>query len=128
MLRPGGRLVVADGFATRTPSSDEDATVLRKWLHNWAVPGLETVDNLSRFSREAGFVGVEYDDIMDRVWPSSRRLFLHSLYGLPIGRLAQVIGLRGAVQTANIVGARYQYLACRRGLARYGIFVARKPG
>lgn len=126
VLARNGRLVLADGFATRSDYTEAERAILNRWLHNWAVPALETRHNFERYLRGAGFDPLTFTDITRHVWPSSRRLFLHSLYGLPLGKLAQLVGLRGPRQTGNIIGARYQHVATWLNLAVYGVLSAER--
>jgi len=128
LLRPGGRLIVADGFASRTSYSGSDAATMQSWLTNWAMGSLETVDGFGRHLRRAGFSNTSFVDSTVNVLPSARRLYLLSLVALPIGRLAQHLGLRTAWQTRNILGCRHQYRAFQRALVRYTMVYAEKVG
>jgi cyclopropane fatty-acyl-phospholipid synthase-like methyltransferase len=127
VLRPGGRLVVADGFATRASYPPAEAALMRRCLGNWAVPGLETAEAFCAQAREAGLADVSATDVTRTILPSTRRLFLHSLYGFPLGKLAELVGLRDPVQTRNIVAARYPHRLCKRNLIRYVMVSGRKP-
>jgi cyclopropane fatty-acyl-phospholipid synthase-like methyltransferase len=126
LIRPGGRLVIADGFAVRSQYAPADDRVMRRWMDGWAVPTLATLRECEQALGGAGFRDVAFLDCSANVEPSSRRLYWHSLYGLPLGRLAQHLGLRNRTQTGNIVGARAQRAVLRRGLLRYGVFTASK--
>jgi tocopherol O-methyltransferase len=127
VLRPGGRLVVADGFATKERYTPAEDRLMRRCLGRWAVPSVETAEKLCRDAHRAGFIDVACTDVTQTILPSTRRLFLHSLYGLPLGMLAEKFRLRDPVQTDNIVAARYPHLLCRRKLIRYAIVSATKP-
>jgi cyclopropane fatty-acyl-phospholipid synthase-like methyltransferase len=127
LLRPGGRLVLADGLATRERYEGRDQRVMEAWLKSWAVRALATPEAFDGYLRAAGFRSVNYRDVTRNVMPSSRLLYLHSLYALGIGKLAERLRLRNAVQTGNIVGCRWQYPAFKNGLACYGLFYAEKP-
>ncbi len=126
LLRPGGRLVLADGFATRDDFGVAEQRIMDSWLRSWAVPSLATVASFRRHLDDCGFRRVRYRDVTRNIMPSSRILYLHSLYALRIGRLAERMRLRNSVQTMNIVGCRWQYPAFRKGLACYGMFSAEK--
>jgi cyclopropane fatty-acyl-phospholipid synthase-like methyltransferase len=126
LLRPGGRLVVADGFATKAFYPPDEAALMRRCLGNWAVPGLETAEAFCDHAREAGLSDVTCIDVTSTILRSTRRLFLHSIYGLPLGKLAEVLGLRDRIQTRNIVAARYPHRLCKRNLIRYVMVSATK--
>jgi cyclopropane fatty-acyl-phospholipid synthase-like methyltransferase len=127
VLEPGGRLVVADGFAARATYAPAADALMRTWLGSWAVKALETVPDFAAHLGAAGFVNVSVTDVTTHVVPSARRLYLHSLYGLPLGRLAERLGFRSRVQTANIVGSRAIRTVVEDGLMRYALFSAEKP-
>jgi len=127
LLRSGGRLVVADGFTIPSSLSEPDASFLRTWLSGWAVPGLENRSVFERQLGEHGFVGTNFTDLTGRIKRSAVRLFLMSLWAFPLGRVAQLLGLRTGVQTANIRAGIYQYLAWQKRIALYGLVSARKP-
>src|SRR5882757_4234649 len=55
ILRPGGRLIVADGFAIKDELSPDEAALMRSWLDGWAVPSIDTVQQFRSSMRAAGF-------------------------------------------------------------------------
>lgn len=126
LLRPGGRLVVADGFTVEDTPSPREAQWMRAWLAGWAVPGLESRAGFERDLAACGFAGIRFADLTRNIARSARRLLLMSFPSLPISRLAERLGLRTEIQTGNTRAALYQYLAWRRRLALYGLFSARK--
>ena len=127
VLRPAGRLVVADGFAVDRPRGPGNDAVMRRWMDGWALTSLASVDEFGRALACTGFRDVAFHDCTANIVPSSWRLYWHSLYGLPFGRLAEVLRLRNPTQTGNVVGARAQRAVLSRGLARYGVFTAIRP-
>jgi tocopherol O-methyltransferase len=122
LLRPGGRLVVADAFAAHP-----QATLLQDWLDCWAVDRLDTVDGFLEKLTTTGFTHPTWTDVTVNVQPSSRRLYFWSLATLPLGRIAERLRLRSHVQTRNILGCRLQYPAFRDGLVRYALVTATAP-
>lgn len=127
LLRPGGRLVISDGFAAREAYDEPDRTIMKRWLRAWALDHLATLDQMHRAFDEAGFVRVRFADIMQNVVPSAWIMFLRSAAALPVGRVMQAFGLRTETQQRNIVGGIYQHFVWSRGLARYCLFCAHKP-
>lgn len=122
VLRPGGRVVIADGFQRREHPD------MRRWLDGFAVPNLATVAQLAGWLGEAGFVDVFYRDITVNVLPSSRRLYRIASLLYPVARLLELARKRSKVQTGNVVAAIYQHRTLTRGLWEYGIFTARRAG
>jgi cyclopropane fatty-acyl-phospholipid synthase-like methyltransferase len=126
LLKPGGRLVVADGFLTRDDLSADERRLVERWQRGWAIPGTPSVACFARQLREAGFGAVRFRDVTRHIVPSSRRIYLASLLFYPLGLVLYWLGLRTALQTRGIASGYYQHRARRRGLGVYGIFLAEK--
>lgn len=127
VLKPGGRLVLHDGFQHRQPSTDEELSLVRSWLHSWAVPHLAVGDEFVEWARQAGFVDVKLEDHSPYVRQSIRRLHLMTRALLPPAVILHALGLRSDVQHGNVIGARDCWRALDSGLWFYGVFMARKP-
>ena len=127
LLKPGGRLVVADGFfSSTTQQSEKQQNEMKIWLRGWGCDSLESVDAFHGFLAASGFKNVTYHDITKNVIPSSKQLFYISLPTLVLSKLGEYVGLRTEAQTQNIRAAYYQYTTLKRGLWEYGIFLAKK--
>ena len=57
LLKPGGRLVVADGFVSEY-EYNEDSTI-RRWLDGWQVNYLESPQRFEQFMPGTGFRSVQ---------------------------------------------------------------------
>jgi tocopherol O-methyltransferase len=127
VLKPGGRLVVADGFVNDF-SNNEDP-VIRQWLNGWQVNYLESPGRFQQFMQQAGFGDIRYRDISTEASHSSRRLyryyFLARLYLL--WKSISFSNNATEMQKANIQACKFQYLGMKKGLWQYGLIVGRKP-
>ncbi|TKR33861.1 methyltransferase domain-containing protein [Luteimonas gilva] len=71
LLKPGGRLLIADGFK-------RDARPLPRWLRNtyrswcrgWAIPEMAQLDALTAALADLGFVDIRVEDVSWRMAPS----------------------------------------------------------
>lgn len=126
ILKPSGRFIIADGFATKEHFTGEEKSIMQKWLSGWGVNFLETKENFEMFSAKIGFQKLSFSDITGNVMPSSKRLYKYSFPAMFFGKIAEFLKLRTKTQTGNIIAARYQYTALVSGLWRYGIFYAEK--
>lgn len=126
LLRKGGRLVMADGFLSGKRADKEDSRMMRRWLSGWAVPNLASVGEIRNILRREGFGDIAYEDVTENVMPSSTGMFRASLFCYPFGKALELLRLRTATQTANIVSAYYQHKTLKKGVWQYGIFSARK--
>ncbi|NBC17069.1 MAG: methyltransferase domain-containing protein [Bacteroidetes bacterium] len=127
VLRPGGRLVVADGFATKASYPPAEARLMQRWLSGWAVDRLPTARAFMVEAQQAGFQNVTVEDASARVMPSARRLFLIAFAAIPYAKAKQWLGRITAWEFGHSRAMHYQYRALRRGLWQYGIVTARKP-
>ncbi len=126
LLKPGGRLVMADFLVPRMENND--IPVVRNWLDGWVVNFLETPENFTQYMKQAGFSDVKYRDITAYTRHSTKRLGLLYYWG----RLFEMwIGLKGRsldpVRSKNVYASRHQYVSSRKGLWTYGMFCATKP-
>jgi cyclopropane fatty-acyl-phospholipid synthase-like methyltransferase len=127
VLAPGGRLVVADGFAAREHFAPADRALMDRWLRGWCVEALATADGFSRALAAAGFGQIRFRDATPNVLPSSRRLYRWSRPLLGLAGVLRWCGPTWRTRALNLVAAHGQYLALTRGLWQYGLIVAHKP-
>lgn len=126
VLRPGGRLIVVDGFATERDPSPEGERKMRKWLEGWKLPNLAHVEDFRDHMEDLGFENIEEEDIKEDVLPSLKFMYHYSFVGYPGAKLLQLFGLRNETQIKNIVGCRYAYLSIVDDLWTYSIFTGEK--
>lgn len=124
LLKPGGRLVVADGFLTRDDLTTAERTLVERWCNGWAIPSVDSAERFRHRLVETGFRNVEFRDVTPHVVPSSTRIYRAAVALYPLGKLMEWIGLRSKLQTRGIASGYYQYQARRRGLGIYGIVTA----
>jgi cyclopropane fatty-acyl-phospholipid synthase-like methyltransferase len=124
LLKPGGRLIVADGFRSRRPFNSDEEWALQRWLSGWAVPDLMTADEFTDAARQVGFAHVRLDDITTNILPSARQMYRLARVLYPLGILQRVLRLVTNPQLANARSALEQYQTLRRGLWFYGIVAA----
>jgi len=125
LLRPSGRLVLADFIRVARPLSPHDERRLHGWLDGWAMPDLATPEE-HRHHATAGFGNVRCDDITAHTLPSHARLYRLARWTYPVAVGLRALGLRSAVQHGNVLAALRQYETLIRGLWHYGILTASK--
>ena len=126
LLKPGGRLIIADGFGLKKTYSKKEQKILDKMNWGWQVESLESLQNFTNIAEEAGFNGIKYQPENKRIMPSARRLFLFSLLAIPYGKMEVLLKRMTRFQLGNSYTAHYQYRGLRKKLWEYGIFLARK--
>jgi cyclopropane fatty-acyl-phospholipid synthase-like methyltransferase len=127
ILRPGGRLIVADGFAAKTKLKKNETKVMKLWLDGWSVSRLDTLSDFRHKAEDLGFTKVSIEDYTPAVIQSAKRLYYLSRLGVWFEWLSRKLGVRGERTRGNFVAARYQYVALQQNLWLYGIVTARKP-
>jgi ubiquinone/menaquinone biosynthesis C-methylase UbiE len=126
VLRPGGRLVMAEYMRTARPVAPESERLLAAWLRPWAIPDIETAEEHRACAVAAGFQNVEIQDATPNVRVSLRNLHEISMRWLPLGKLLNRLGLVNDVRLGNAVASVRQYEALQAGAWMYGLLLARK--
>jgi cyclopropane fatty-acyl-phospholipid synthase-like methyltransferase len=122
ILKDGGRLIVADGFASRQEYHGKDKKLMQRWLDGWVVNHLNTPGQWTQFAAEAGFRTSSYRNVTENVRKTSRFMLYVSLPFLPLHLLDMVVRLKPYTTDA----LWNQYFAMKKGLWEYGIFYAQK--
>ncbi|MBK6935933.1 MAG: methyltransferase domain-containing protein [Chitinophagaceae bacterium] len=126
LLKPGGRLVVADGFVSSFENNEKP--VIRNWLDGWQVNYLEAPERFSAFMKKAGFGNIAYRNISKEASHSSRRLyrfyFLASLYLL--WKKINFSKPATEMQKKNIAACKFQYKGMKQGLWQYALITGVK--
>ena len=127
LLRPGGRLVVAEYMRRARPLDAAGERLTREWLDGWVIPDLDTASEHERHAAAVGLVDVAVEDWTPHVRRSLRRLYRIAWATYPLATTARLLRMRSAVQHGNARAALLQYRALERGDWCYGILSAAKP-
>lgn len=127
LLRPGGRLVVAEYVRTTRRIDAPGDRLVREWLDGWMIPDLDTGDEHVGAATAAGFGDVTLRDGTHYTRPSLRRLYRMAFLAYPMGLMLHGVGLRTPAQHGNLVASLRQYQALKRNYWFYGILSATKP-
>lgn len=127
LLKPSGRLVVADGFVTDFVNNENP--IIRQWADGWQVNYLESPERFQNFMQQIGFTDINYRNISKQASNSSRRLyrfyFLARLYLL--WKKVNFSKPATEMQKKNIMACKFQFKGMKKGLWQYGIAVGKKP-
>jgi cyclopropane fatty-acyl-phospholipid synthase-like methyltransferase len=121
LLRPGGRIVVAEYIRTSrhlVPTLDFQ---MREWLDGWCIPDIDTADEHVAAATGAGFSGVRLTDYTGTTNRSLRRLYKLACIARPIDQVLYSLGLRSKAQHGNVIASLRQYQLLQRGAWFYGI-------
>ncbi|MGH8497426.1 MAG: SAM-dependent methyltransferase [Methylococcales bacterium] len=126
LLKKGGRLVIADGFAKRREFTDDEWKLIVICLNGWSVPNLATPDEMKGYARDSGFTSIVYQDISNHTLRSAKHMYGTALINYPLQKISRLLRLRTEVQNANYLAGFYQYHLLKSGVSGYGIISAIK--
>jgi len=126
VLKPGGRLVVADGFVSDFANNTN--FVIRSWLDGWQVNYLETPANFSSYMSACGFSNIAYRDISKNIRHSARRLYRLYYLASAYVKWKKLTSSKHPtkMQVLNIIACKYQYKGLKSGLWQYGLMIGKK--
>ena len=126
LLKPGGRLIVADGFAPNFDNNNNP--ILRYVIDGWGLNFLETPERFTSYMKSAGFSDVTYTDKTRFIEHSSRRLYLfyHLAKLYLLWKKITFSYHITAIQEASIVAAKHQRTSFKTGLMQYGFITGVK--
>jgi tocopherol O-methyltransferase len=127
LLKPGGALVVEDGFrvSRNLPASAE--SLLKSALAGWVIDDLCTMDELDGWASEAGFQRTAVRDLSLHVMPSARRMYRLCVLWGPAEWLVYKLGIRSATGHQHFLAARRQWQGFKRQIWTVGMVHAWKP-
>jgi tocopherol O-methyltransferase len=127
LLKPGGRLVMAEYLRRSRPANAEGERLLDEWLRPWAISDIDTAEEHLNHALAAGFKAVEWSDVTPQVRVSLRNLNEICRKWWPWGRLLRALRLVSAIRLANVRASIRQYEALQAGAWQYGMIRAVKP-
>lgn len=125
LLKPGGRLIVADFFMKHGIAGIEKELV-NKMAYGWAVTSFATLEDFNLAAMETNFKKIIIEDASRAIMPSALRLYLSSFIGLIGTKLYALYKTPSHLTRYNARTANIQYKALKKGLWSYQIFQALK--
>ena len=127
VLKPGGRLVVADFFSPKEQLTQDEKDLMSDWLEGWSVNGLGYGEGFLHSMQETGFVNAYKQVATENVIPSAKRLYRYSLLTRHGAKLLAFLHLRAKNQNRNINAVYQQWHALKYDLWEYDMFYGEKP-
>jgi cyclopropane fatty-acyl-phospholipid synthase-like methyltransferase len=126
LLKPGGRLVVSDGFVAR-PLRGRERVAYRRLLDGFALDGLASVDEFGAALRDTGFEAVECHDKRAAIMPSAHSIERLSGVGVAVCTLLCLLRLAPRTWLRHGLAGLSQRPLFATGALTYCVFVATKP-
>ena len=125
ILKPGGRLILADYFITGNLNTDNNK-IMKSWLNNWAISDLDTVEDFNKKLTEAGYKNIKIEDYTENIMLSARRMYMLSFPGYITTKLYNIFYNATPFSRTHYKASLNQYSALKRGYWRYNIILAEK--
>ncbi len=126
LLKPGGRLIIAEYIRKERPLSNDNEKLLQDWLGGWSIKDIDTVSEHRQNAVESGFHDFKIEDITQFTRPSLNHLYSMASRLWNFGTVLKRIGLRNKINHGNHFGSIRQYEALERNLWFYGLLSAKK--
>lgn len=125
LLKPGGRLIVAD-FFKRHGLEGKNKQLMDKMAYGWAVSSFATMEDFEQAAIETNFKKITIEDASHAVVRSAKRLYWVSFPGIVATKLYALFNNASHLTKYNARTAYIQYRALKKGLWKHQIFQALK--
>ena len=129
VLKPGGKIIIADVFLSKQSHSKKHLDLMTSWLNSWAVQFVEKGEKIPEFMKESGFENIYSQNFTKSVTKSINKLNLFGRGALALGGIKRFFGKSygNKVTIQNSRGAVLSYQTLKKGIWDYLIFSANKP-
>lgn len=128
VLKPGGKLIVIDGYAAHKPRNHKEREIVNDLCRSFVLEELITTARMSTYLRKAGFVNIRSWSKLKEVAPTIRYHYRLARVLSPLFKLLSLLPSFHLKAThVNAIALLSIGRAYRLGLADYAIHIARKP-
>lgn len=126
ILKPGGRLVVADGFQKNKATNSQDQKIFNDFIYGLAVYQTTFWDEFRDGLVAAGFRNIQRWDKTEVIIPSAKKIYRLAIFFFPMWKLLNTLGLISKIRSDNIRAGLAQWKALKKDLWLYGVYYAEK--
>ena len=126
ILKPGGRIIIAEYLRTDRPLATKQEQLLKGWLNRWAIEDIDSSAEHQSHAKNAGFQELQIRDVTNHMEKSLRILHNNSNKWLWAGKLLRRLRIRTKVQYDNMYASVLQYQALQQQLWFYAFITAQK--
>lgn len=127
VLKPGGRLVIAENLRPQRPMSADKEKFLHEIFDAWAIPDLDTLEEHQQYSENAGFIHFQYRDVTKNVWVSYKNLRKIVKQLKPLATFLNAFKLVPKIRYNNYIQSGRQADAIEQGIFTYAHLLMQKP-
>jgi len=125
ILKPGGRIIVADGFLDREVSKT-DNKLFNDLLIGFAIPNLAKISDFKKDMKMVGFKEINTWDKTINIKKSLKILYKRVIIGYPFLKFANLFGLVSDTVVKYGPTGIAQYKLFNNGLIKYQVFLGKK--
>ncbi|NND33536.1 MAG: methyltransferase domain-containing protein [Saprospiraceae bacterium] len=125
VLKPGGKLIVAD-FFVNDGGEQRGRRWIDRWEKAWAIPKFEVLPEFLTKSKVVGFKQLSEENITRHIYPSAKRLYYCYVPGMICHGVLSLFGKRTKYNARNVWSTLYQYKALKKKLWNYHLVRAVK--
>ncbi len=126
LLKPRGRLVIADGFLKKENLFEQEKELINSWMRGWAVPNVLSSEQCSNHLEKNRFEEISFIDITENIMPTSKAMHKFAKVVYPVAFTLHSLGLWSKQAKEHWYAASKQFHLFSQGIACYGIISARK--
>lgn len=128
ILKPGGRLVMADLFRREAPLDEAENHIVRKWLDPVAITEVLPPSAFEKMLLRTGMSRPEFLNITPHIRHSARRQYLGSFVLRFFGKIYRLYNPKvSRFADSHHQYGRYQFVALKMGLWNYFFVASQKP-
>lgn len=127
LLKPGGRIVIADYLKSNRDLSNKEESLLKKWLNCWAIASIVSENRFSEQLSEVGFHSIALENVNKAIMPSAKRMFYSSVMGFFGTKIYGLYNSKASrFSKIHYRSGWYQYKALKKDLWSYQLITAKK--
>lgn len=126
ILKPSGKLAVADGFLERVPQNEKEKRTLHNFLKGMVLDNLIEATTFENSMREIGFKNIKNVDKTEAILPTASRMARMSRWSWPFSIVTTWLGLTPRILVDNNRAGINQYYLFKNRIITYRIFVSEK--
>jgi cyclopropane fatty-acyl-phospholipid synthase-like methyltransferase len=119
VLRPGGKLLMAEYLRNGRPMTDERESLLKELFESWAIPDLDTLDEHRLHAEQAGFARFKNNDVTKHVMKSYNNLRETCRRYSGLSKILNRLGIVSSTRHNNMLSSLKQADAIEQGVFSY---------
>ena len=126
VLKKGGRIIIADGFIKREPTTKREKQLVTDFYKGMLLPNLYTFVQFEDAMKKTGFKHVTVFDKTHEILPSAKRFYLISRFLYPLIVIAATLHIVPNIFIAGCKAGFVQFEGVQAGVGGYGIMYGEK--